>query len=127
MVWEKAAAYSPAAGSPMAWLMMIAHRRAVDRVRSHQSSRNRDKQWAATSQNPPYDEVSEAAVGRLEAEILHRSLDRLSPLQREAVVLAYFGCLTYQEVAEKLATPLPTIKSRIRDGLLRLRAELEPA
>lgn len=127
MVWQKSAGYSPAAGSPMAWLMMIAHRRAVDRVRSHQSSQNRDRRWALRGVDRAYDEVAETAISRMDAQTLHRSLGRLSPLQREAVVMAYFDSLTYQEVAEKLSIPLPTIKSRIRGGLMRLRAELEPA
>lgn len=126
-VWQTSSKYNPAAGSPMAWLMTIAHRRAVDRVRSHHNSHIRDMRWAGYAENRPYDEVSETAINRVDAQVLHRSLGCLSPLQREAIVLAYFGCLTYREVAEQLATPLPTIKSRIRDGLLRLRTELEPA
>lgn len=69
--------------------------------------------------------MSETVINRMGAQVLHRSLGCLSPLQREAIVLAYFGCLTYREVAEQLSTPLPPIKSRIRDGLLRLRTELE--
>ncbi|BAS11213.1 ECF RNA polymerase sigma factor SigK [Arthrobacter sp. Hiyo4] len=127
MVWQTSAKYNPIAGSPMAWLMTIAHRRAVDRVRSHHSSRDRDSRWAAYTENPASDEVSETVINALDAQNLHRSMVCLTPLQREAIVLAYLGCLTYREVAEKLSTPLPTIKSRIRNGLLRLRAELEPA
>lgn len=126
-VWQSSSKYNPTAGSPMAWLMTIAHRRAVDRVRSHHNSHMRDLRWAGYAENRPYDEVSETVINRMDAQVLHRSLGCLSPLQREAIVLAYFGCLTYREVAEQLSTPLPTIKSRIRGGLLRLRTELEPA
>ncbi len=127
MVWQTASKYSPMAGSPMAWLMTIAHRRAVDRVRSHHSSQIRDRRWAGHTGNMPYDVVSETVIDRMDAQTLHRSLGCLSALQREAIVLAYLGSLTYRQVAEQLATPLPTIKSRIRSGLTRLRTELEPA
>ena len=127
VVWQTSSKYSPTAGSPMAWLMTIAHRRAVDRVRSPHSSQIRDRRWAGHTGNMPYDVVSETVINRMEAQSLHRSLGCLSALQHEAIVLAYLGCLTYQQVAEQLATPLPTIKSRIRAGLTRLRAELEPA
>ena len=67
------------------------------------------------------------AMERMEALQLRNSLAALPPLQREAIVLAYFGPLTYREVAERLSKPLPTIKSRIRDGLKQLREQLEPA
>lgn len=127
MVWQKSSQYSPIAGSPMAWLMTIAHRRAVDRVRSQHSSKIRDRRWAGYTENTANDEVSETVINKMDAQTLHQSMGCLSPLQREAIVLAYLGCLTYREVAEQLSTPLPTIKSRIRDGLSRLRAELEPA
>ncbi len=127
VVWQTSSKYNPAAGSPMAWLLTIAHRRAVDRVRSHHSSQIRDRRWAGLTGNMPYDVVSETVINRMDAQSLHRSLGCLSKLQHEAIVLAYLGCLTYQQVAEQLATPLPTIKSRIRAGLTRLRAELEPA
>ena len=127
MGWQTSSKYSPIAGSPMAWLMTIAHSRAVDRVRSQQSSHIQDRRWAGYTENTANDEVSETVINRMDAQTLHQSLGCLSPLQREAIVLAYLGCLTYREVAERLATPLPTIKSRIRDGLSRLRAELEPA
>lgn len=127
VVWQDASKYDPSQGSPTAWLLTIAHRRAVDKVRSHQSSTNRDARWAAVSWTSPYDEVATSFIDRMEALQLMDSLAVLTPLQREAIVLAYFGPLTYREVAERLAKPLPTIKSRIRDGLKQLRGELEPA
>ncbi|MFK0003579.1 sigma-70 family RNA polymerase sigma factor [Paenarthrobacter sp. NPDC090522] len=124
VVWRDAAKYDPELGSPTAWLMTIAHRKAVDKVRSHQSSADRNSRWAAASWTRPYDEVATVFMDRLEALQLMDSLAALSPLQREAIVLAYFGPLTYREVAEKLSKPLPTIKTRIRDGLKQLREQL---
>lgn len=125
-VWQDASKYQPSIGSPTAWLMTIAHRRAVDKVRSHQSSRNRDDRWAATT-SLTYDGVHQAVTDTMDSRTLIAALACLSALQRESIVLAYFGCLTYREIADRLSVPLPTIKSRIRDGLQRLRAHLEPA
>lgn len=122
-VWQHAAKYSPSIGAPAAWLMTIAHHKAVDKVRSHQSSADRDQRWAAASHSIEYDEVLESVTSASHSRALMRSLAQLSEVQREAIVLAYFGCLTYREVAEKLSKPLPTIKTRIRDGLQQLRAQ----
>ncbi len=125
-VWRDAVKYVPSLGSPSAWLMMIAHRRAVDTVRSNQSSRNRDDRWAVTDAGSG-DTVVDTVTQRSEAASVMSSLSYLSVLQREAIELAYFGCLTYREVSEKLDIPLPTVKSRIREGLQKLRPHLEPA
>ncbi len=127
VVWRDAAAYDPARGSPMTWLLTIAHRKAVDRVRSQQSSADRNARWATASYTRPYDEVATSLVDRMESLQLMDSVDALSPLQREAIMLAYFGALTYREVAVTLSKPLPTVKSRIRDGLNQLREQLKPA
>lgn len=126
VVWQDAAKYQAPVGSPMAWLMTIAHRRAVDKVRSTQSSRNRDERWASTAP-AAYDGVLDTVAEKMEARTLITSLACLSTLQRESIVLAYFGSLTYREIAVMLSVPLPTIKSRIRDGLQKLRTQLEPA
>jgi RNA polymerase sigma-70 factor (ECF subfamily) len=126
VVWRDAVKYAPSLGSPTAWLMMIAHRRAVDTVRSSQSSRNRDDRWAVAGAGSG-DTVGDTVAQRSDAVSVMSSLACLSVLQREAIELAYFGCLTYREVSEKLAIPLPTVTSRIRDGLQKLRLHLEPA
>lgn len=122
IVWQDAAKYQPATGTPTAWLMTIAHRRAVDKVRATQSSRNRDHRWATTTPSA-YDGVLDDVADSIDARILIASLTCLSTLQRESIVLAYFGSLTYQEISLRLSVPLPTIKSRIRDGLQRLRMQ----
>ncbi|MET3952667.1 sigma-70 family RNA polymerase sigma factor [Arthrobacter sp. UYEF36] len=124
VVWQDAAKYRPDTGTPMAWLMTIAHRRAVDKVRANQSSRNRDHRWATTAPNA-YDGVLDAVAEKMDARILIASLACLSDLQRESIVLAYFGSLTYREISVKLCVPLPTVKSRIRGGLQKLRTQLE--
>lgn len=126
VVWQDAGKYRQTLGTPTAWLMTIAHRRAVDTVRSNQSSRNRDDRWARTA-SLTYDGVLQSVTDKMDARMLVASLSCLSALQRESIVLAYFGCLTYREIADRLSVPLPTIKSRIRDGVQRLRAHLDPA
>lgn len=120
-VWQNAAKFDAAAGSPLAWLMTISHRRAVDKVRSTQSASDREARYGASSQDIDHDSVSDEVGGRLEAEAVVRCLETLTDTQQESVRLAYYGGLTYREVAEKLNAAVPTIKSRIRDGLIRLK------
>ena len=120
-VWQNAAKFNPDAGSPLAWLMTISHRRAVDKVRSSQSSTDREAKYGASSQEIDHDSVSDEVGSRLEAEAVVRCLETLTDTQQESVRLAYYGGLTYREVAERLNAAVPTIKSRIRDGLIRLK------
>lgn len=120
-VWRTAGRFDAGRGSASAWILTMAHRRAVDRVRSEQAHHNRARQVAATESHVPYDEVVEDVTARLEREQVRRCLGRLTPVQREAVTLAYYGGHTYREVAEKLKAPLPTVKTRMRDGLIRMR------
>ncbi|MDQ0866037.1 RNA polymerase sigma-70 factor (ECF subfamily) [Arthrobacter globiformis] len=121
-VWQNAARFDPGSGSPLAWLMTISHRRAVDRVRSSQSATEREARYGASSQDIDHDSVSDQVDSRLEAEAVVRCLETLTQTQQESVRLAYYGGLTYREVAEKLNAAIPTIKSRIRDGLIRLKS-----
>lgn len=120
-VWQNASKFNPEAGSPLAWLMTISHRRAVDKVRSSQSSTDREAKYGASSQEIDHDSVSDEVGSRLEAEAVVRCLETLTDTQQESVRLAYYGGLTYREVAEKLNAAVPTVKSRIRDGLIRLK------
>lgn len=120
-VWKSADTFNPHAGSALSWLMTLAHRRAVDRVRSESASTKRDLRYAATDVQAPRDEVSEEVTGRESAQLVQGCLDTLTETQRQSVDLAYYHGLTYREVAERLSVALPTIKSRIRDGLIRLR------
>jgi len=118
-VWRNAARFDPAAGSATAWIMMLAHRRAVDRVRSEQKSAERELRAATASVS--YDEVTDAVEARLEHERVRRCLASLTELQRESVTLAYYRGYSYSEVAQLLGVAVGTVKTRMRDGLIRLR------
>jgi RNA polymerase sigma-70 factor, ECF subfamily len=118
-VWRTAGRYDPSRGSATSWALTIAHRRAVDRVRSEQASAERERRVA--TQEVPYDDVVEQATARLERQQVQRCLKGLTDLQREAITLAYYRGYTYREVAQLLGAALPTIKTRMRDGLIRLR------
>ncbi|MEU5921706.1 ECF RNA polymerase sigma factor SigK [Streptomyces sp. NPDC047141] len=120
-LWRQAARYRPDAGSVRTWAATLAHRRAVDRVRSAQAATEREHAQAVREHSSAFDEVAEQVEIRLESEQVRRCLRGLTELQRQAVTLAYYQGLTYREVAEALRTPLPTIKTRMRDGLIRLR------
>ena len=118
-VWRNAAKFDPGRGSATAWVMTLAHRRAVDRVRSVQKESERERRTAVA--DVPFDEVAEAVESSLERERVRRCLGSLTELQRESVTLAYYGGYTYREVGELLDVPLGTVKTRLRDGLIRLR------
>jgi len=120
-VWRTAARFDPARGSATAWVFTIAHRRAVDRVRSEQAAAERVLRVGAASVDTPYDAVADEVSGRLERQQVRNCLDDLTELQRQAVTLAYYQGHSYPQVAELLNAPLPTIKTRMRDGLIRLR------
>jgi RNA polymerase sigma-70 factor (ECF subfamily) len=120
-VWRTAARFDPAKGSATSWVLTITHRRAVDRVRSAQAGADRERRAVAASGDTPYDGVVEEVTANLEQQQVRRCLKGLTDLQREAITLAYYDGFTYREVAEKLDTALPTIKTRMRDGLIRLR------
>jgi len=118
-VWRAASRFDASKGSPMAWVATIAHRRAVDRVRSEQRSADRDRR--AASPMIAYDDVAETVEDNLDRERVRRCLGTLTDLQREAVTLAYYSGYTYREVAGLLGVPAGTVSTRMRDGLIRLR------
>jgi len=119
-VWRTASRFDPARGSASTWVLTIAHRRAIDRVRAEESATAREQRAA----EPPVatDEVAETVETSMDAERLRRCLAGLTELQRESITLAYYGGYSYAQVAALLDTALGTIKTRIRDGLTRLRA-----
>ncbi|WP_158887290.1 ECF RNA polymerase sigma factor SigK [Amycolatopsis anabasis] len=121
-LWRTAPRYSAAKGSALNWALTLAHRRAVDRVRSARASTERERKATfEAGRDRPFDEVTEAVTGRLERRQVRRCLAQLTELQRESVLLAYYQGYTYREVAEVLSAPLGTVKTRLRDGLIRLR------
>ncbi len=120
-VWRTATRFDADARRATTWIHTMAHRRAVDRVRSAQSAHDREQRVALRDHVPAYDEVAERVETRLEQQQVRRCLEHLTDLQRESVTLAYYGGYTYREVAELLDAPLGTVKTRMRDGLIRLR------
>ena len=123
-VWRTASRFDPARGSPNAWAMTIAHRRAVDRVRS-ESACSRREQKVALDRDDQDDDVAEAVAATLDRQRVRRCLDGLTELQRESIQLAYYGGYTHSQVAQLLGVALGTVKTRIRDGLIRMRDCLE--
>ena len=120
-VWRRAPAFTPARGSARVWVLTMAHRRAIDRVRAEQAHRDRTDRVATTSPDRPFDSTAEAVERRDESDRMRAALDLLTDLQREVIELAYYQGRTYREVAEALDVPLGTVKTRMRDGLLRLK------
>lgn len=125
-VWQESPRFDPSRGSARAWAMTLAHRRAVDRVRSASAVRRRDTAHVQEVVEPAHDTTAGAVVASIEAEMVRSALADLSPLQREVIELAYFGGHTHTEVSALLRIPLGTAKSRIRDGLRRLADALSP-
>ncbi|MFI5966548.1 sigma-70 family RNA polymerase sigma factor [Streptomyces asoensis] len=120
-VWRTAPRYRPERGTAINWVLTLAHRRAVDRVRSVEAAVVRDHKAALLERTPEFDEVTEQVEARLEREQVRRCLRTLTEIQRQAVTLAYYRGLTYPQVAGALSLPLGTVKTRLRDGLIRLR------
>ena len=120
-VWRTASRYDETRGSALSWLMTLAHRRAVDRVRAAEAASRQDTTYHRSSHQVDHDATAEAAEGSLEARRVRAALGELTDTQREALELAYFGGYTHTEVATMLDLPLGTAKTRIRDGLIRLR------
>ena len=118
-VWQHASRFDSARGSAMAWVTTIAHRRAVDRVRSEHRSAERELRAATFA--VAYDQVAEEAEANLDRERVRRCLRSLTGLQREAVTLAYYGGYPHRQVAELLGVAPATVSTRMRDGLIRLR------
>jgi RNA polymerase sigma-70 factor (ECF subfamily) len=126
-LWRTAPRFDSARGSAVTWALTIAHRRAVDRVRSEQASRDRDERVAVRDAVMPEADVAMLVEDRLDRERVGRALDELTDAQRRSVELAFYGGYSHREVAALLDLPLGTVKTRIRDGLIRLRDRLEVA
>ena len=122
--WRHAARFDVAKGSAISWLLTIVHRKAVDRVRSAEAAGRRDVAYGHREQTVPHDETAESATASLEATRVRTALADLTTKQREAVELAFLGGYTHTEVAAMLDLPIGTAKTRIRDGLIRLRDAL---
>ena len=124
-MWRTASGYDPAKGSALAWLLTMAHRRAIDRVRAEEAGSRRESRYGAANAVPvsasAHDPVADLAIAGDERRRVAECLGALTDAQRQCIELAYYGGLTYTEVAQRLAANLSTIKSRIRDALRGLR------
>jgi RNA polymerase sigma-70 factor, ECF subfamily len=123
-VWQSATRFDPNKGRALTWIMTMAHRRAIDRIRAAQASRDRDTAVGLRDLPTAYDDVSETVEVRVEHERVEVAMSKLSDNQRQALTLAYYGGLSQSEVAAHLGIPLGTAKTRLRDAMIRLREEL---
>jgi RNA polymerase sigma-70 factor, ECF subfamily len=124
-VWTEAVRFDPAHGSARAWIMTLVHRRAVDRVRRDQADRQRGRAWGTGQLDVDHDSVAEIVELRAEHRRVRSALASLTPLQRQALDLAYHRGMTQTQIAAHLDIPLGTVKTRLRDALQRLRREME--
>jgi len=122
-IWRTASRFDPARGSGAAWALTIAHRRAVDRVRTENASSRREQK--AASEVVAEQDVADVVTTSLEHQRVRRCMDGLTGLQRESIKLAYYSGYSYPEVAKLLGVALGTVKTRIRDGMIRMRDCME--
>lgn len=123
-IWQNATRFEPGRGAAASWILTIAHRRAIDRVRASQAGRDRDVRIGIRDFPAAFDQVAEAAEISIEHERVSQAMAKLTEIQRQAVSLAYYGGYSQSEVADILAVPLGTVKTRLRDGMMRLRDEM---
>ena len=123
-IWQSASRYEPNKGSATSWILTMTHRRAVDRIRASQASRDRDSKVGIRDWEPEVDSVAEVVEITIENERVKEAMTRLTELQRQAVTLAYYGGYSHSEVSALLRVPIGTVKTRLRDGMIRLRDEL---
>lgn len=126
-IWRNASRFDPARGSARTWIMSITHHRAIDLLR-----RRRPAQGLPDPELPPpaslvTPDIWDDVAARVDAGRVRWAMSTLSGVQREAIEMAYFGGLTQQEIALRTNAPLGTVKSRIRLGLLAMRAALDAA
>jgi RNA polymerase sigma-70 factor (ECF subfamily) len=119
-VWRTASRFDPAAGSAATWVLTIAHRRAIDRVRAEAAAAEREKKTALPSPGTR-DEVADAFEASMDRDRVQRCLGSLTDVQRESITLAYYGGYTYRQVSALVGATLAAIKARIHDGLIRMR------
>ena len=126
-VWRKAASFDGSRSSGWGWLLAIAHRRAVDVVRSNEASRARDGVYAQDLERAIVPGPEDETVARAERLRVRECMQSLTQLQRHALEMAYWDGLTHTQIAHELGAALGTVKSRLRDGVRALKRCLEPA
>lgn len=126
-VWRQAGDFNLQRGTPLVWLTMLTRSRAIDRLRVAKRQRYREESldeahnFMSTVASPEEDALT---IER--RQIVQMALSDLSPDQREAIELAYFQGMSHSEIAQHLGQPLGTVKTRIRSGMMKLRAWLLP-
>lgn len=120
-LWQNAARFDGSRGSALSWMLTVARRRAIDRVRASQSSRDRDMRIGIRDQPVAFDVVAETVDTQFDNDEVRVAMSKISAVQRQAIELAYFESLTQAEISERLGVKIPTIKTRLRDGLMALR------
>ncbi len=120
-VWRSADRYIDSRASARTWVLSIVHHRAIDAVRRRRPTAELPDPEAPPPRTLVVDDAWQEVLGRLDRAAIATALATLSVVQREAIELAYFGGLTQAEIAERTGTPLGTVKSRVRLGLLSLR------
>lgn len=123
-VWRQATRFDAQRGTARGWLCTIAHRRAVDTVRSSEAARRRDSEEGLLRLEQQIVDVQEEGIMRVESQRVETAMRALTSLQAEAIRLAYFGGYSHREVAALLDIPVGTAETRIRDGMIMLRDRL---
>jgi RNA polymerase sigma-70 factor, ECF subfamily len=120
-IWQSASRFDPNKGKAMTWILTMARRRAIDRIRSSQAARDRDTRIGVRDFQGDYDDVAESAELRIEGGKVDAAMRELSDAQRLVISLAYYGGQSHSEIAGTLGVPIGTVKTRLRDGMIRLR------
>ncbi|HUG49933.1 MAG TPA: ECF RNA polymerase sigma factor SigK, partial [Terrimesophilobacter sp.] len=120
-IWQSASRFDPNKGKAMTWILTMARRRAIDRIRASQAARDRDTRIGVRDFQAEYDDVAETAELRIEGGKVDAAMRELSDAQRLVISLAYYGGQTHSEIAGTLGVPIGTVKTRLRDGMIRLR------
>jgi RNA polymerase sigma-70 factor (ECF subfamily) len=123
-IWRLAARFERSRGPAAGWITQIARTRTIDRIRHSQASRTRDQRHFDHGYHRDFNSVEESVLGQFDVATLHLGLLEVTALQREAVSLAFFTDQSYAEIALTLGIPLATLKTRVRDGLIRIRQAL---
>ena len=125
-IWLKAASYDSVRGTPHSWILTLANRRAIDRVRASQAARERDVRSAVRNLDRPRDEVWERVESAFDGDQLHEAMAQLTPLQREALTSTYLQGRSVAEAAGHLGASETALRTRMRDGLIGLRRIIPP-
>lgn len=123
-VWTSAVKFDPQRGNARSWVGRLAHGRAVDKLRSHVATVQRDDRDSKLEHATFAEPIEDEALNNVEAHFLRRAVDEIGEPHSTAVALAFFDGLTHAELAESTGVPLGTAKTRVRDGVKKLKAIL---